>query len=649
MLNGLNHTIKSKAAASGSPFLRLLAFSLPHKMRFIAAMSLLIVAISTEMAIPWLVKIILDDVIVPQTFDWSHLGLLCGAVMLFYVVSAAFQYAQSVMFRHGALLVVNDVRRQLYTHLLKLPISLFDRVPAGKMVSYVTNDTESLRDMFVTTMPTILQGTVRIVAIFIAIALLDWRLMLLSLFLIPILLLTMHWYRTLSMPIFDGVRQQVSNINNTINESLQGMALIQAFGQERAFGKKFEKDNEAWLAYRNRSIAIDSLMLAPFTRLIGTLTAIGIIAWFGVSSWGSAVAVGTLYAFLNYIERFFEPFRQLSMELRKLQVATVSAKRVFELLDEPLSHEAKAGDGKVTGDQAIDDQAVDDKAVDGQAIDYKAPVAPDPEHRAEVQASHHEAITFDGVSFSYDGKHNALSNVSFTAESGKFTAIVGHSGSGKSSVINLLMRFYQHQQGTITIGGKNIAGLPDPQLRKLMGLVSQEPYIFSGSVLENIDLSHQQTQREAAIHAAEQTGAAQFIERLEEGYDHQPGYSGSSLSLGQRQLIAMARVLAHNPAIFLLDEATANIDSETEDTVKAALANMQQAKTVIAVAHRLSTVMNADKILVMHQGEIVQSGTHDELLITAGHYRDLYLAQKAEEDNQDENIDLGLAPASVTV
>ena len=634
MLNGLNHTIKSKAAASGSPFLRLLAFSLPHKMRFIAAMSLLIVAISTEMAIPWLVKIILDDVIVPQTFDWSHLGLLCGAVMLFYVVSAAFQYAQSVMFRHGALLVVNDVRRQLYTHLLKLPISLFDRVPAGKMVSYVTNDTESLRDMFVTTMPTILQGTVRIVAIFIAIALLDWRLMLLSLFLIPILLLTMHWYRTLSMPIFDGVRQQVSNINNTINESLQGMALIQAFGQERAFGKKFEKDNEAWLAYRNRSIAIDSLMLAPFTRLIGTLTAIGIIAWFGVSSWGSAVAVGTLYAFLNYIERFFEPFRQLSMELRKLQVATVSAKRVFELLDEPLSHEAKAGDGKVTGDQAVDD---------------KAPVAPDPEHRAEVQASHHEAITFDGVSFSYDGKHNALSNVSFTAESGKFTAIVGHSGSGKSSVINLLMRFYQHQQGTITIGGKNIAGLPDPQLRKLMGLVSQEPYIFSGSVLENIDLSHQQTQREAAIHAAEQTGAAQFIERLEEGYDHQPGYSGSSLSLGQRQLIAMARVLAHNPAIFLLDEATANIDSETEDTVKAALANMQQAKTVIAVAHRLSTVMNADKILVMHQGEIVQSGTHDELLITAGHYRDLYLAQKAEEDNQDENIDLGLAPASVTV
>ncbi|OZS45312.1 ABC transporter ATP-binding protein [Photobacterium sanguinicancri] len=634
MLNGLNYTIKSKAAASGSPFLRLLAFSLPHKMRFIAAMSLLIVAISTEMAIPWLVKIILDDVIVPQTFDWSHLGLLCGAVMLFYVVSAAFQYAQSVMFRHGALLVVNDVRRQLYTHLLKLPISLFDRVPAGKMVSYVTNDTESLRDMFVTTMPTILQGTVRIVAIFIAIALLDWRLMLLSLFLIPILLLTMHWYRTLSMPIFDGVRQQVSNINNTINESLQGMALIQAFGQERAFGKKFEKDNEAWLAYRNRSIAIDSLMLAPFTRLIGTLTAIGIIAWFGVSSWGSVVAVGTLYAFLNYIERFFEPFRQLSMELRKLQVATVSAKRVFELLDEPLSHEAKAGDGKVTDDQAVDD---------------KVPVAPDPEHRAEVQASHPEAITFDGVSFSYDGKHNALSNVSFTAESGKFTAIVGHSGSGKSSVINLLMRFYQHQQGAITIGGKNIASLPDAQLRKLVGLVSQEPYIFSGSVLENIDLSHQQTQREAAIHAAEQTGAAQFIERLEDGYDHQPGYSGSSLSLGQRQLIAMARVLAHNPAIFLLDEATANIDSETEDTVKAALANMQQAKTVIAVAHRLSTVMNADKILVMHQGEIVQSGTHDELLITAGHYRDLYLAQKAEEDNQHEDIDLGLAAASVTV
>lgn len=585
-------------------FKRLLTYSLPHKMRFIVAFLMLSVAISAEMAIPWLAKIILDDVIVPQQFEWAHLMGLVSLVMVFYVISALFTYLQAVAFRHSALLVVKDIRQQLFSHVLNLSISTFDKLSAGKLVSYITNDTESMRDMFVSTIPTIIQGSLRIIAIFIAIAILDWRLMLLSLILIPILLTTMHLYRKISMSVFNGIREQVSNINGRINESLQGMALIQAFNQENTFKDKFDKENQRWFEFRTKSIAIDSLMLIPLTRLVSNLTAAGIVAWFAYASLEVAIAVGTLYAFLNYIERFFDPFRQLSMELRKLQVATVASKRVFELLDE-------------------------------KSDQHRYPTD-------EIALPMQQDIEFNRVHLSYEEGHAVLSDVSFVAKGGQFTAIVGHTGSGKSSIINLLMRFYQQQQGAILVGGQPLDALPEKQLRKLFGLVSQDPTIFSGSILDNIDLSHSTPNKEKVISAAKQVKAHQFIHRLTNGYDHQPGHGGSSLSVGEKQLLALARALSHQPAIFLLDEATANIDSETEEAVKEALENIQEGRTVIMVAHRLSTIKNADQILVMNKGQVVQSGTHDELIIQEGDYRDLYLAQKAQEENEHQNSTLGL-------
>lgn len=589
-------------------FKRLLAYSLPHKARFIVAFMMLTVAISAEMAIPWLAKTILDDIIVAQQFEWPHLIWLVSLVMMFYVISAIFTYLQAVSFRHSALLVINDVRKQLFNHVLNFSISTFDKLSAGKLVSYITNDTESMRDMFVSTIPTIIQGSLRIIAIFIAIAILDWRLMLLSLILIPVLLMTMHLYRKISMPVFNGIREQISNINGRINESLQGMALIQAFNQEKAFNEKFEQENQRWFEFRRKSIAVDSFMLIPLTRLVSNLTAAGIVAWFAYGSLSTAVEVGTLYAFLNYIDRFFDPFRQLSMELRKLQVATVASKRVFELLDEKS----------------------DKNRYPQEWVDMSAP---------------HD-IEFCHVDLSYDEGNLVLSDVNFVAKGGQFTAIVGHTGSGKSSVINLLMRFYQHQQGSILIAGQAIESLPEMQLRKMFGLVSQDPTIFSGSIVENIDLSHSTPDKEKVISAAQQVKAHRFINRLTNGYDHQPSHGGSSLSVGERQLLALARAISHQPSIFLLDEATANIDSETEEAVKEALENIQDGRTVIMVAHRLSTIKNADKILVMNKGKVVQSGTHDELIVQAGDYRDLYLAQKAQEEHEHQNSTLGLANAN---
>ncbi|WP_367990278.1 ABC transporter ATP-binding protein [Vibrio sp. NTOU-M3] len=590
-------------------FRRLLTYSLPHKMRFIAAFIMLAIAITAEMAIPWLAKIILDDVIVPKQFEWQHLAWLTGLIIIFYAISGLFTYLQAVAFRHSALLMVNDVRKELFSHVLNFPISTFDKLAAGKLVSYITNDTEALRNMFVSTIPTIIQGSFRIGAIFIAIAILDWRLMLLSMVLIPILLLTMHLYRKISMPVFDGIRVQISNINGQINESLQGMALIQAFRQEKAFTKKFEQENKHWFDFRQRAIAIDSLMLIPLTRLVSTITAAGIVAWFAGASLTTVVEVGTLYAFLNYIERFFDPFRQLSMELNKLQVATVSSKRIFELLDSKSERQY-------------------------QLTEF-----------VPLPAQHD--IEFRNVDFSYEEGTPVLSDVSFTAKGGEFTAIVGHTGSGKSSVINLLMRFYQHQQGEILIGGKPLGSFPEVQLREMFGLVSQDPTIFSGSVLDNIDLSHKSPDKNRAIHAAKLVKAHKFIQRLTDGYNYHTGHGGSSLSVGEKQQLALARAISHNPKIFLLDEATANIDSETEEAVKKALENIKDGKTVITVAHRLSTIQNADRILVMNQGKVVQSGTHDELIAQHGDYRDLYLAQKAQEEHEHQNNTLGLTEATV--
>ncbi|OEE58279.1 hypothetical protein A1OK_04145 [Enterovibrio norvegicus FF-454] len=373
---------------------RLVRFTLPHKARFAVAFAFMLVSVSAEMAIPWLAKVIIDEVIVPQQFDWKHLGVLSAAVLLLYMCQAGFQYLQSLSFKHGALLVVNDVRKQLFDHVLRLPIAAFDRLSTGRMVSYVTNDTESLRDLFVSTFPTIIQGSLRIVGIFIAIALLDWRLAVISMALIPVLLATMQIYRKVSTPVFNGIRVQISHINNTISESLQGMSLVQAFRQENAFKARFEKDNDTWFNFRTRSIAVDSLMLLPFTRLVGSLTALGIVAWFGNASLQTVVEVGTLYAFLNYIERFFEPFRQLSMELRKMQVALVSSARIFEILDEPVHHAPK-----------------DD-----------APM---------VELAPQKDIEFKHVRLAYEEGVNALDDVSFVAKSGQFTAIVGPSGGGK--------------------------------------------------------------------------------------------------------------------------------------------------------------------------------------------------------------------------
>ncbi len=581
---------------------RLLAYAKPQAGRFGLALVLMLIATGAEMTIPWLVKVMLDDVIMPGEFAWQELAMLGGAMFGLYVLAAVLQYLQTLQFQHGALAVVNDLRRDLFAHLLKLPMKVFDSQPTGRLVSRVSNDTESMRDLFVSVLPTLVQGSLRIVAIFIAIALLDWRLMLLSLLLIPLLVGAMQLYRRLSAPLFDGARERISEINTQISETLQGMRIVQAFNQQSRIRAEFEQTNQAWSQVSRKTIGLNSLLLAPYTRLIGLLASVMVVAWFGyqvgLTDAPGAAQVGSLYAFMIYLERFFEPFRQLSMELSKLQISTVAADRVFEVLDEETDPHAESK----------------------------------PAQADEAKTNPASEIRFDQVSLSYDGTHQALDDISFVAPAGKMTAIVGHSGSGKSSIINLLMRFYPHQQGSVKVDGVPLECLDDAELRQRFGLVQQEPVIFTGSIRDNLQLGRDDLGEAALQQAARDGQAERFTRRLPGGYEHQPGNGGQSLSMGERQLLAFARTLAHAPGVLLLDEATANIDSETEEQIKKAMAKLRQGRTTIAIAHRLSTIVDADQILVMDQGRFVQRGTHAQLVVVEGPYRQLYLAQQAEED-----------------
>ena len=576
---------------------RLVKYGRPYQWQFAGAFALLLIATAIEMTAPWLMKIILDDYVSPGKSNVTELAWLASALLMTFVTSSALQYAQNVVFQVNALKVVHDIRSMLFAHVLKLPVRYFDSEPTGRLVSRITNDSEVLRQMFVGVIPSILQAFFRVAGIFTAMALLDLRLMLMTLLLIPAMLFAIRVYQKISHPIVHAVRSQLANINTSLNESLNGMRIIQAMGQEQRLQDEFDQENQQWSQQKRRNINADSLLLMPFTHLLNAIALAVVVGWFGYQSGFSAIEIGTLYAFINYLGRFFEPFRQITMQMSNLQQSIVASERLFEVLDEK--------------PETVQEQ------------------------KSSTQISKGE-LEFRNVTLSYDAKNQALNDVSFTVKPGQFTAIVGHSGSGKSSVINLLMRFYQHQQGEVLVDGKPLSELDDNTLRQGLGLVFQEPYIFSGTLSENISLNHSGISEDKVRRAAEKVHANHFIERLEDDYNHKPGAGGQALSTGERQLLSFARTVAQNPKILLLDEATANIDGETEHAIKEALITLREGRTTIAVAHRLSTIQDADQILVMNKGEIVQRGTHSELLQQPGHYQDLYLAQQTEEQLADK-------------
>ncbi|MHB1627476.1 MAG: ABC transporter ATP-binding protein [Bacilli bacterium] len=576
--------------AQGSVLGRMLRYIRPHAKILIAAFALLILATGSDVLGPILIKTFIDAYLIPRRFPWRPLALLAGAYLALQTAAGILNFLQLVLFQKVALQVIQQLRIDVFGKVQKLGLSFFDRTPVGMLISRVTNDTEAIKDMYVSVMSTFVQNVVLLCGIYIAMFILDVRLALFCLVLAPLVYGVMSVYRRLSSRIFHLARHRLSLLNAKLNESLQGMYIVQAMRQEERLRSEFARINMAYRAARLRNIKFNSLLLRPLMDVLYLFALILVLGFFGVHSLSGTVDIGVLYAFVNYLDRFFEPVNAMMQRLNSFQQALVSSQRVFQLLDEQDYAPAKTG--------------------------------------ASQPLMRDGLVRFENVSFSYDGQDDVLKDISFTAQPGQTVALVGHTGSGKSSIANLLLRFYTPGRGRITIDGVDIREFADDELRRRIGLVLQDPFVFVGDVSSNIRLGDGRISDADIVRAAEFVQAHAFIDRLPRRYEEPLGERGATLSSGQRQLLAFARTMARAPKVLVLDEATASVDTETEEAIQSALQDMRRGRTTIAIAHRLSTVQDADLILVIHHGEIVERGDHQELLAQEGLYHKMFLLQQ---------------------
>ena len=583
-------------------FYRLMRYTKPHKKMIVAAFSLLLLTTTGDVFGPIIIKIFIDDYLTPRVFPYGPLTGLAAAYLLIQVGNVLISYFQLLTFQQIALKIIQQLRVDVFTKVQGLGMKYFDHTPAGSIVSRVTNDTEAIKDMFVSVLVSFIQGAFLLTGIFIAMFVLNPRLAFFCLFILPVIFMIMKLYRSYSSIFYQDMRERLSQLNAKLSESLQGMSIIQVFRQEKRMREEFGAINEKHYLAGMRNIKVDGLLLRPAIDLVYVAALIVVLSYFGITSLDSPIEIGVLYAFVNYLDRFFEPVNQIMMRLSMFQQAIIASSRVFDLLDET-------------------------QESPGQTI-----------QKERNETIRKGEITFANVSFSYDGEMDVLKNISFTARPGETVALVGHTGSGKSSIINLLMRFYEFNRGAILIDGRSIKTYPMDELRLKLGLVLQDPFLFYGNIRDNIKLHHANMSDKQVEEAAAFVQANAFIEKLPGGYDHPVVERGSTLSSGQRQLLAFARTMATSPKILVLDEATANIDTETEEAIQSALTKMRKGRTTIAIAHRLSTIQDADLILVLHQGEIVERGSHQELLLQKGIYHKMYLLQNGLTQGMEDTI-----------
>lgn len=570
-------------------FKRLLTYLKPHKKVIAIALLLLIITVTGDILGPYLIKTYMDDFLTPRYFPTGPLiGLALGYIFI-QIGNVVVSYFQLLTFQKLALKIIQQMRIDVFTKVHKLGMRYFDKTPAGSVVSRVTNDTEAIKDMFVSVLVGFVQSGFLVIGVYIAMFILNVKLALVTTVLLPILAVIILTYRKYSSVVYQDLRERLSQLNAKLAESLQGMTMIQAFRQEDRLQDEFNDINDSHWKAGKRNIKLDSLLLRPAIDLVYALAIIMVLSYFGVTSMNNIVEVGVIYAFVTYIDRFFEPINQVMQRLSIFQQAIVAASRVFKLLDE----------------------------------EDLAPT----QHNVELAKIDQGKIEFQNVTFSYDGKTDVLKNISFTAEPGQTVALVGHTGSGKSSIINLLMRFYEFEQGAIKIDGYSVKDFKTEEMREKVGLVLQDPFLFYGDIESNIRLHASDMTDTEVREAAEFVQANNFIEKLPNAYKQKVTERGSTFSSGQRQLVAFARTIATNPKILVLDEATANIDTETEVAIQNSLEKMRKGRTTIAIAHRLSTIQDAELILVLHHGEIVERGTHQELLNQKGLYHKMYLLQ----------------------
>ena len=578
--------IDYEKSLGGSVLKRLLAYAKPYWYWMAFAFLLVLCITGLELLRPILVGYAIDEYIVTKNFQ----GVEKVALLYFIVLILSFicNFLQTWILQNTGQTIIYNIRQEVFEHVHKLSLRFFDTTPVGKIVTRITNDVEALNEMFANILVKLFKNVIKIIGIAVVMLSIDLKMSIYSFVLLPFIIGLTILFKSISRATYRVARTKLTAINTYLSEHITGMKLIQIFAREQEKYKEFEYKSKDLFRANYKEMMVFAIF-RPSIYMLSVISLVIIIGVGGDSVLKGTITMGTLYIFIQYIGSFFEPIQDLAEQLGTMQSAMASAEKIFVILDEN-------------------------------------PLIVNPE-KPTVLPKIKGLIEFDHVWFAYEGENWILKDVSFVIEPGQKIAFVGATGAGKSSILNLIGRYYDIQKGKISIDGVDIKEMDTDQLRGAIGQVQQDVFIFTGDIKSNIRLKNEEITGVEVKAAANYVNASRFIDNLEQGYDEPVTERGATLSAGQRQLISFARTLAYNPSILVMDEATANIDTETEQLIQEALNNLMEGRTTIMVAHRLSTIQHADKIIVMHKGKIRESGTHQELLNQDGIYKKLYELQ----------------------
>jgi ABC-type multidrug transport system fused ATPase/permease subunit len=574
---------------NGTPLGRLLELAMRERSAFRAAIVLVLLAAAAEVGGPLLIRLFIDGHVQTGDYAWRPVLAIASAYVALQLVAAVAGYLQGVALARISLGAVGALRESAFRTALRLPVAWFDRTPVGVIVSRLTNDTEAVKDFYVNVLGVVVANGARVLGMAVAMLVLDWRLAIPCIAFLPLALTVMWFYQRASGPRFRATRQALAMINAALSETIGGLRAVQLTRQLARFGRRFEDLCETHYAARMASLKLDAMLLRPMVDVLLQCCMAALVFWFGTRALGGGAEIGVIYVFVNYLGRFAEPVIDVTQRLSMFQNAMISATRVFDLVDREDAREPATG-GHMPADTRVEAR---------------------------------------GLGFAYEGGERVLDGIDFDIPPGRSLALVGATGSGKSTLAGLLLRFHEPDAGSLRLGGVALGEIDDAVFRRLVAFVPQDPFLLAGTLAENIDFGCG-ADREAIRAAAARVGLDPLLASLPEGLDTPVGERGAALSAGQRQLVILARALVRRPAVLVLDEATASIDSGTEAELQHALQALRGEVSMLVIAHRLSTLREVDEILVLAGGRVQERGTHAQLIARGGLYRRLWELQRME-------------------
>ncbi|KSU11387.1 ABC transporter ATP-binding protein [Lactococcus lactis] len=603
-------TDKMSVRESWQVFKFIFKFLLPFKKYFIWAFVFSVITTALASIMPFVLSVFMDSYLTPMKATDQIIFYFASLYLILAIINSIAFFFKWNYLQNGSIFVNQYIRKKVYRKIHQLGMRYFDQKPTGWLITRITNDTD-LFD-FWQTLFNALTSLLSIIIAFIALFIIDHQIALVMLLILPLLILAVLIYQKVSTKVYQAMLAKRSELNTKLNEYISGMRIIQQFRQESRLGNEFEKTNDEYYGYRKRVIQINGILLSPLVNFLMATSIVVVLLMYSNRSLHAVVEAGLIYAFISNVQIYFNPISGLMDSLSNFSNGLVASSRIKTIMEEKEFAPQQGISTSVS--KNVDEKFTDRKSVSNSPI---------------IQEG---KIEFRNVSFSYDGEHQVLKNISFIVNPGETLAFVGHTGSGKSSIINVFMRFYEFTEGQVLIDDQDIRSYSKEELRKKIGLVLQDSFMFVASVTDNIKMMNPQITDQAAKEAARFVQADKFIKDLENGYDTKVIEGGAAFSAGERQLINFARTIVRNPKILLLDEATANIDTETEALIQEGLTNMRQNRTTMAIAHRLSTIKDADQILVLNKGEIIERGNHDQLLALNGYYADMYRIQTLQKE-----------------